>query len=40
MPVYEKRRFQHGATVDEKFATLFPPDESSYREAFSELFTW
>ncbi len=38
MPVFEKRRFQHGATVDDTFASLFPPDERSYREVFAEVF--
>jgi asparagine synthase (glutamine-hydrolysing) len=38
MPVFEKRRFQHGATVDDTFAALFPKDEQKYREAFSEVF--
>lgn len=36
MPVFEKRRFQHGATVDDKFEQLFPADEESYRTAFRE----
>ncbi|MEZ6132004.1 MAG: asparagine synthase-related protein [Planctomycetaceae bacterium] len=38
MPVFEKRRFQHGATVDETFAHLFPSDEQSYRDAFRSVF--
>lgn len=38
MPVFEKRRFQHGATVDETFASLFPKEEQDYRDAFREVF--
>lgn len=38
MPVFEKRRFQHGATIDETFASLFPADEQAYRDAFREVF--
>ena len=39
MPVFEKRRFQRGATVDGTFDRLFPDDEASYREAFREAFS-
>ena len=38
MPIFEKRRFQHGATVDETFDSLFPSDEQSYRDAFRRTF--
>lgn len=38
MPVFEKRRFQHGATQDETFADLFPKDEQAYRDAFRKVF--
>jgi len=38
IPVFEKRRFQHGATVDETFTDLFPPDDQSYRDAFLSVF--
>ncbi|HIE95794.1 MAG: asparagine synthase-related protein [Fuerstiella sp.] len=38
MPIFEKRRFQHGATVDETFGSLFPSDEESYRDAFRKSF--
>ena len=38
MPVFEKRRFQHGATVDDTFDELFPSDEQPYRDAFASLF--
>lgn len=34
MPVFEKRRFQLGATSQEQFAKLFPADEKSYRDEF------
>lgn len=36
MPVYEKRRFQRGATVDSEFDALFPADEEEYRTAFRQ----
>ncbi len=35
MPVYPKRRFQHGAA--ERAETLFPADERAYRKAFLAL---
>ncbi|MEQ9408673.1 MAG: asparagine synthase-related protein [Fuerstiella sp.] len=38
MPVFEKRRFQRGATDDRTFAQLFPADEQTYRDAFREVF--
>lgn len=38
MPVFEKQRFQRGATDAETFARLFPADDEEYRKAFSELF--
>ncbi len=38
MPVFEKRRFQHGATVDGTFNDLFPTDEQSYRYVFRQVF--
>lgn len=38
MPVFEKRRFQHGATQDSTFADLFPADEQAYRDAFREVY--
>ncbi|MDG2129194.1 MAG: asparagine synthase-related protein [Fuerstiella sp.] len=38
VPVFEKRRFQHGATVDETFTSLFPSDEQSYRDALRKTF--
>ncbi|MEZ6125181.1 MAG: asparagine synthase C-terminal domain-containing protein [Planctomycetaceae bacterium] len=38
MPVFEKRRFQQGATVDDTFSELFPGDEQAYRDAFREVF--
>ncbi|MFO0846743.1 MAG: asparagine synthase-related protein [Gemmataceae bacterium] len=34
MPVFEKRRFQHGAAGREAFARLFPTREADYRRAF------
>lgn len=38
MPIFEKRRFQHGATQDATFAELFPADEQTYRDAFREVY--
>lgn len=38
MPVYEKRRFQHGAASRAHTAKLLPDAEAPYRRAFSELF--
>ena len=38
MPVFEKRRFQHGATDDSTFRDLFPSDEMPYRRALTEAF--
>ena len=37
MPVFEKRRFQHGAAAAGNFEALFPKDEAAYRKAFAEL---
>jgi asparagine synthase (glutamine-hydrolysing) len=34
MPVFPKRRFQHGAGGDEVFARLFGDTEAQYRAAF------
>ncbi len=39
MPIFEKRRFQQGATKGETFNQLFPPDEQSYRDAFRNVFS-
>jgi asparagine synthase (glutamine-hydrolysing) len=38
MPVYPKRRFQHGAVDRREVAALFPADERDYRRAFAELY--
>jgi asparagine synthase (glutamine-hydrolysing) len=38
MPVYEKRRFQHGSTDTETFQDRFPAEERPYRNAFAELY--
>ena len=38
MPIYEKRRFQRGATVDETFDSLFPASERPYRDALLAAF--
>ena len=34
MPVFEKRRFQHGATSQNDFSRLFPEREIAYRKEF------
>jgi asparagine synthase (glutamine-hydrolysing) len=38
MPVFPKRRFQHGATSAEDFAQRFPADAAVYRRAFLDLY--
>ena len=38
MPVFEKRRFQHGAVAAEGFEQLFPEGETAYREVFAGLY--
>jgi asparagine synthase (glutamine-hydrolysing) len=38
MPVYPKRRFQHGAINDEGFNELFPDSEMAYRNYFRSLY--
>ena len=34
MPIFEKRRFQHGAVESSSFNSLFPKDEEDYRRVF------
>jgi asparagine synthase (glutamine-hydrolysing) len=38
MPIFEKRRFQHGAAERRRSAELFPAHENTYRRAFQELY--
>jgi len=38
MPVFEKRRFQHGAVSRNEFNKLFPSRELDYRKAFLSLY--
>jgi asparagine synthase (glutamine-hydrolysing) len=38
MPIFEKRRFQHGAIESGRFATVFPKQERFYREEFQRVF--
>lgn len=38
MPVFEKRRFQHGAASGDQFQQLFPANPMEYRRAFAEIF--
>ena len=37
MPVFEKCRFQHGATQQDRFTELFPSEQKSYRDAFAAI---
>jgi asparagine synthase (glutamine-hydrolysing) len=37
MPVYEKRRFQHGSVAADKIARFFPENEARYRRHFQGL---
>lgn len=37
MPIFEKRRLQHGAVEAGGFAELFPAGERAYRKAFAEI---
>ncbi|HKD38308.1 MAG TPA: asparagine synthetase B family protein, partial [Pirellulales bacterium] len=36
MPIFEKRRFQHGAAERSRVTALFPADALAYRRAFLE----
>jgi asparagine synthase (glutamine-hydrolysing) len=38
MPVFPKRRFQHGTMPENAFAAKFPRNEAPYRRAFASLF--
>lgn len=38
MPVFEKRRFQHGAAGQSTFDEVFPESERAYRDAFALVF--
>ena len=38
MPVFDKRRFQHGAINEDGFDEIFPEHEAAYRAAFSRLY--
>jgi asparagine synthase (glutamine-hydrolysing) len=38
MPIFEKRRFQHGTMPHGDFSQQFPADEAPYRRAFDALF--
>lgn len=38
MPVFPKRRFQHGATVKQVFDQHFPQDDLTYRRQFRDLY--
>ena len=38
MPIFDKRRFQHGAMDRAEFETKFPTSEAKYRAVFTELF--
>ncbi len=38
MPVFEKRRFQHGSAAEDALASRLPESEDAYRRAFQEAF--
>ncbi len=38
MPVFEKRRFQHGAVAEDRFVDRFPASPQAYRRSFEALF--
>ena len=38
MPIFEKRRFQHGAAERRDFDAIFPRGEAAYRQVFAEVF--
>ena len=38
MPVFPKRRFQHGAVEQKKFSEQFPQQDKAYRKVFHQLF--
>ncbi len=38
MPVFEKRRFQHGAVDKDGFASIFPKHDAAYRSTFTKLY--
>ena len=38
MPVFPKRRFQHGAASSDTFAKLFPGKETDYRKVFHSIY--
>jgi asparagine synthase (glutamine-hydrolysing) len=38
MPIFEKRRFQHGAVTEKEFSDLFPAEERDYRRTFAALY--
>jgi asparagine synthase (glutamine-hydrolysing) len=38
MPIFEKRRMQHGAAAPAAFSALFPASEQAYRRAFLDLY--
>ena len=38
MPVYEKRRFQHGVVEEKSFDKLFPEKETDYRQEFLAMY--
>jgi asparagine synthase (glutamine-hydrolysing) len=38
MPVYEKRRFQHGVSSEQVFESHFPEKEIDYRKEFNSIY--
>ena len=39
MPIFEKRRFQHGAIGMDRFESIFPKDEADYRSEFLKAYS-
>ena len=38
MPIFEKRRFQHGAGSEGQHENLFPSEEQAYRKVFADMY--
>ncbi len=39
MPIFEKRRFQHGAVEQQGFESIFPASDVAYRRAFAAIYS-
>jgi len=38
MPVFEKRRFQHGAITEKKLSEILPSREAEYRRTYQMMY--